>query len=574
MSPRGPQLPSTDQRAMKRPVFDVDAASLVWDRLRSLADAAPEAEAIVHVTAEGAPHRWTRGALIRAASRAARWLDAHGVRKGDVCALIVRHHPDFYPTYLGISALGALPSVLAYPNARLHPDKFREGLQGMARRSGLDHVVTERDLAEVIAPVIGGSDSTIRQVLHPLEALDLPAVDDAPVEHAPGRADDACLLQHSSGTTGLQKPVVLSHRAILEHVRRYGEAIALSEHDRVASWLPLYHDMGLIAAFYLPLVCGVPLVQLSPMEWVAAPVLLLQAISRERATLCWLPNFAYNLMADRIREDDLEGVSLDSVRMLVNCSEPVRADSHERFRVRFSRHGLRPEALGACYAMAETTYAVTQTTPGREARTIVVDREALAAGHVAPPRNGAGRICVSSGRLVSGCRVRIVDDRREELPPGRVGEIAMSSVSMFDGYRNYPEKTAEVLQHGWYYSGDLGFVHEGEHYVIGRKKDLVIVAGNNVFPEDVEDAVGRVPGIIPGRVVAFGADDERTGTEVLCVVAETQAEGDVKKLLGVAMRAPGGDTSSSGSAWWRPSARCSRSSTRRSSSRISARSPS
>ncbi len=519
--------------------YDVDSSSLIWDRLRSLAEAEPDAEAIVHVTAEGPPRRWTRGELVRAASRAARWLDRHGVRKGEVCALIVRHHPDFYPLYLGVSALGALPAVLAYPNARLHPDKFREGLHGMSRRSGLDHILTERELAEVVTPLVGGGDSTIRQILHPLDAPDLAQLDDAPVAHAPASPDEPCLLQHSSGTTGLQKPVILSHRAVLEHVRRYGEAIALAHGDRVASWLPLYHDMGLIAAFYLPLVAGVPLIQLSPMEWVSAPVLLLQAISRERATLSWLPNFAYNLMADRIHDEDLEGVRLDGLRLLVNCSEPVRAESHERFHARFARYGLRREALGACYAMAETTYAVTQTAPGAAAPTLAVDRAELSAGNVVPARDGAGRICVSSGRLVAGCRVRIVDEARRDLPPGKVGEIAISSVSRFGGYRNYPEKTAEALQDGWYFSGDLGFVHQDEHYVIGRRKDLVIVAGNNVFPEDVEDAVGRVPGILPGRVVAFGADDERSGTEILCVVAETEVGAEGAKRLGLAVKQAG-----------------------------------
>jgi fatty-acyl-CoA synthase len=520
-------------------VYDVDASSLVWDRLCHLAAADPGAEAIVHVTAEGAARRWTRGQLIRSASSAARWLGGHGVRKGDVCALIIRHHPDFYPLYLGVSALGALPSVLAYPNARLHPDKFREGLQGMSRRSGLDHVITERDLAAVVAPLVSGDDSTIRQVLFPFDELDLGSVECDPVDHAPAGPDEPCLLQHSSGTTGLQKPVVLSHRAVLEHVRRYGEAIALSGNDRIASWLPLYHDMGLIAAFYLPLLSGIPLVQLSPMEWVASPVLLLQAISRERATLCWLPNFAYNLMADRVREEDLDGVRLDSLRMLVNCSEPIRAYSHDKFRERFGSRGLRREALGACYAMAETTYAVTQTIPGREAPTMTVDRNELSAGKVVPAGNGDGRTCVSSGQVVPGCRVRIVDERRAELPPGTVGEVAISSVSMFDGYRNYPEKTAEVLRDGWFYSGDLGFVHGGEHYVIGRKKDLIIVAGNNVFPEDVEDAVSRVPGIIPGRVVAFGAEDERSGTEVLCVIAEADADADAAKRLSLAVKQAG-----------------------------------
>jgi acyl-CoA synthetase (AMP-forming)/AMP-acid ligase II len=473
---------------------------------------------------------------MRAASRAAAWLAEHGVQKGDVCALIVRHNPHFYPLYLGVSSLGALPAVLAYPNARLHPDKFRQGLEGMSRRSGLDQILTERALEPMVTPLVAGEGSTIRNILYPLEVLSLPGSSDhAIAEHAPVSPDEPCLLQHSSGTTGLQKPVVLSHRAVLEHVQRYAEAIGLNAKDRIVSWLPLYHDMGLIAAFYLPLVSGVPLVQLSPMEWVSAPILLLEAISRERATLCWLPNFAYRFMADRIRDEDIDGLRLDSLRLVVNCSEPVRAESHDGFHKRFARYGIKRESFGACYAMAETTFAATQTPPGKEARRLLLDRAALSRGEVRVlPANefAGGRWCVSSGQPVPGCALRIVDEQRKDFPPNRVGEIAISSVSLFDGYRNYPEKTAEVLADGWYFSGDYGFIHDGDCYVVGRKKDLIIVAGNNVFPEDVEDAVGAVPGVIAGRVVAFGVDDERLETEVLCVIAETdtQTDSEVKTL--------------------------------------------
>ena len=512
---------------------------MVWDHWRDHAEATPEREAVVHLSVDREPVRWRWGELMLAASRAAVWLQSHGVRKGDVCALIVRHDPNFYPLYLGVSALGALPSVLVYPNTRLHPDKFRQGLEGMSRRSGLDYILTEEELSPIVASLVGGEGSTIRGILYPLAELrGLHAGDGAIVEHAPSSPDDPCLLQHSSGTTGLQKPVVLSHRAVLDHVSRYGSAIGMSEQDRVVSWLPLYHDMGLIAAFYLPLVSGVPLIQLSPMEWVMAPALLLEAISRERATVCWLPNFAYRFMADRIRDEDIEGCNLESIRLLVNCSEPVRAESHDRFRCRFAGYGLRRDVLGASYAMAETTFAATQTPPGVEARRLLVDRAALARGEVRTLQENdpdGGRWCVSSGIPVPGCELRIVDERRRDLPSSSVGEIAISSVSLFDGYRNYPEKTSEVLVDGWYYSGDYGFVHEGEYFVVGRKKDLIIVAGNNVFPEDVEDAVGAVPGVLPGRVVAFGVEDERLGTDVLCVIAESEVQASDRRALRLAI---------------------------------------
>lgn len=485
---------------------------------------------MIHWVAGEEPYRWKWGELFDASSRFAFRLHEAGVRKGDVCAIIVRHHRDFYPLYFGISATGALPSVLAYPNPRLHPDKFREGLAGMARRSGLDWILTEADIESQVAPLVLMDGSTVRGVLTPMEWGGVSGDEGVVFEHPAVDTDEPCLLQHSSGTTGLQKAVILSHRAVLEHVRRYSEAIRLEEEDKIASWLPLYHDMGLIAAFYVPLTAGVPIIQIDPFEWVKAPVLLLEALSREKATLSWLPNFAYNLLADRVHEEDLEGLSLENVRMLVNCSEPVRAESHEKFNRRYSKFGFRREALGACYAMAETTFAVTQTTPGCAARELHVDREELSGGVVRLTEDVCrARICVSSGVLIPACEARIVGESGEDLPDGRVGEIAIRSTSLFNGYRNNPEKTAEVLKEGWFYSGDYGFLHGDEYYVIGRKKDLIIVAGKNVYPEDIEDAIGQVKGVIPGRVVAFGVEDDDLGTEQICVVAETGVEGEKEK---------------------------------------------
>ena len=320
----------------------------------------------------------------------------------------------------------------------------------------------------------------------------------------------------------MQKGVVLSHRTVRDHLRAYGSVLGVTPADRVASWLPLYHDMGLIAAFHLPLHFGLPVVQLDPFEWVSAPVLLLQAISRYRATLAWLPNFAFNLTAGRAHDDDLEGVRLDSLRAVVNCSEPVRAESHDKFAERFEAYGLNPAALSACYAMAETTFAVTQTPTGVPPRVVAADRAALAAGRFRADTGPAARRCVSSGVPIPGCEVRA--DRGSDgadCPDGAVGELFVRSDSLFDGYRGNPLTTAEVLQDGWYRTGDLGFRLAGEWFVIGRQKDIIIVAGKNLYPEDIEAAVGAVPGLLPGRVVAFGRENPALGTEDVCVIAET-----------------------------------------------------
>jgi acyl-CoA synthetase (AMP-forming)/AMP-acid ligase II len=177
--------------------------------------------------------------------------------------------------------------------------------------------------------------------------------------------------------------------------------------------------------------------------------------------------------------------------------------------------------------MAETTFAITQTTAGRRASELHVDRDALSRGQIATTLPGASaRACVSSGQPIRGCEIKVVDPQGSSVADGRIGEIWIRSESMFDGYRNAPKETASAFQDGWYKSGDLGFVWEGELYVTARMKDIIIVAGKNLFPEDIEDAVGTVAGVLPGRVVAFSIDDARAGTEAVAVIAETEVADD------------------------------------------------
>ncbi|MBN8544728.1 MAG: AMP-binding protein [Ignavibacteria bacterium] len=511
----------------------------VWQRWEDNSRRFPNKDAIVHWRAGEEPFRWSFKDLLETANKFSILLKKQGIKRNEVCAIIIRHNPMFFPLYLGVAGLGAIPAVLAYPNPRLHPDKFKSGVEGMSQRSGLDWIFTEADLEPIISPLVHHEGSTIKGLFFPLEwdreftpsaeeINDLTSVRDSIVE------SDPFLLQHSSGTTGLQKPVLLSQRAVLDHVDNYALSINLTENDKIVSWLPLYHDMGLIAAFHLPLAFGITSVQVDPFEWVLAPSLQFEALNAEKATVCWLPNFAYNFMADRIEEDEMESVSLESLRLVINCSEPVRNESHKKFSAAFEKYGFNPLGLSASYAMAETTFAATQTEPGKPITTIEVDRESLAQGVVTPPIPGkTSRICVSSGKVIKGCEVRIVDEKGNELPEHGVGEIIITSVSMFDGYRNYPEKTAEVLKDGWYYSGDYGFKQNDELFVIGRKKDIIIVAGKNIYPEDVEDAIGVVSDIIPGRVIAFGEDNVELGTEEISVVAETPLtdEKEKKRLI-------------------------------------------
>jgi acyl-CoA synthetase (AMP-forming)/AMP-acid ligase II len=515
----------------------------IWQRWCENADRSPNAVAIVHWTAGEIPLRWTWVELVETAKRYSAALMSRGIQRGEVCGIISRHNPLFYPVYLGCVCAGAMPAVLANQNPRLHPEKFREGLEGMGRRSGLDWILTERALESVLQPLLGNGRSTIKGLQFPFER------DEYLVGAEPGslgeavsvmRRSDPLLLQHSSGTTGLQKPVLLSHGTVLGHVTRYAKFLAMSDDDKIVSWLPLYHDMGLIAAFHLPLALGIPTIQIDPFEWVVAPSLLLEAISAERATVTWLPNFAFSMMADKIKEEELEGASLDSCRMLINCSEPVRPRDQEKFFKRFAPIGLKREALSSCYAMAETTFAVTQTPPGREPATVAVDPQLLAKGLASQVVNGSkAKICESSGELIPGCEIRIVDEEFNDIEEGRVGEVLIKTPWMFDGYRNYPEKTGAAIRDGWYMSGDYGFRSGNEIYIIGRKKDIVIVAGNNIYPEDVEAAINDLDGVIPGRTIAFGEEDIGFGSERLSVVVETPLtdESKLKQLRTAIVRA-------------------------------------
>lgn len=520
---------------MKTFNFNIDEADTLWRRWKLNSERYPDKDAIVHWVAGEEPYRWTYKNLINTAKKYSVKLKELGIKPGEICANIIRHDENFYPLYLGISRIGALPAVLAFPNPRLHPDKFRQGLEGMAQRSGLDYIFTERELEPLIKPLIEKPGSTIKNVYFPLEwDLDFeidPKADDE-IEMIAGsiKDSDPGLLQHSSGTTGLQKPVVLSHRAIMNHVYQLGEAMKLTENDKVASWLPLYHDLGLIGSYHIPLALGIPLIQIDPFQWILAPVLLLEAITKEKATVSFTPNFAYNIMAEKINEEDLEGIDLSSLRVIINAAEPIRHDSHEKFVRKFQKYGFNPLALAVLYGMAETTLGVTLTEPGKPITELSVDRNELSKGVMKfPDDNSVVRICVSSGKLIDECEARIVDENRNDIPDGLVGEVVVKSISMFDGYRNYPEKTAEVFEGGWYYTGDYGFRYKDEFFIIGRKKDIIIVAGKNIYPEDIEDALNQTEGLIPGRVIAFGEEDAEMGTEFVSVVAETKAETEDEK---------------------------------------------
>ncbi len=463
--------------------------------------------------------------ILHGAAGYARLLEQSGVQPGEVVVLILQHGVEHVYAYFGSILHGAIPSIMPFLTEKLLPERYRADLAALLE---VTHPAAILTYPEFIAEVNGAlpADSSVRRVLL---TSDVPQPQPPDLECLGGlrrAAEDIVLLQHSSGTTGLQKGVALSHRAVLNQLESYARALDLRADDVVVSWLPLYHDMGLIAGFLMPLLLGIPLVLMSPFDWVRAPVRLLQAVSRYRGTLSWLPNFAYAFCAQKIRERDVQGVDLSSWRAVSNCSEPMRLESHQAFYQRFAAYGLRYEALTTCYAMAENVFAVTQGDI-REAVTVDrIDREGLQSEWLARPAQ-AGRealVMLSAGKPIDNVEVKVVDAEGRQLAERRIGEIALRSNCMLSGYYNRPDATANAFLDGWYLTGDFGYIAAGEVYITGRKKDLIIVGGKNVYPQDIETLAMSVEGVHPGRVVAFGVYNESLGTEEVYIVAEVDGE--------------------------------------------------
>jgi acyl-CoA synthetase (AMP-forming)/AMP-acid ligase II len=332
------------------------------------------------------------------------------------------------------------------------------------------------------------------------------------------------LLQHSSGTTGMKKGVALSYASIARQLSAYRESLGLDPaRARIVSWLPLYHDMGLISSFLLPLWLGVPIISIDPFDWVGRPELLFEAIEQFGATHAWLPNFAFLHLARRVSPK--RRWNLGSLAALISCSEPCKPAAFDAFLDRFAADGIRPETLQTCYAMAETVFAVSQSDVARPVRRLQVDPACISAmGAVRPPRDAGETLSLlSNGRPIPGCQVAIL---RGQDPVGsnEIGEICVSAEYMFSGYHRNAEATRAALHGGWYHTGDIGFIDADEIFVVGRIKDVVIINGKNVFAHDVEEAVSKVAGVKPGRCVAFGRYTDRSGSEQLIVVAERDGD--------------------------------------------------
>ena len=468
--------------------------------------------------------------LLRRSNDYAFTLAQAGVKPGEVVILILQHGEDLIYSFWGTILHGAIPSIMPFLTEKLSPERYRADLSALVSVTKPAAIITYSEFADEVQMALQDGHS-VRAVMATDKIKQRTDSDFETLSGFSRASKDIVLLQHSSGTTGLQKGVALSHQAVFNQLDAYGKSLSLSENDVIVSWLPLYHDMGLIAGFIMPVLSGVPLVLMSPFDWVRAPYKLLQSVSKYKGTLMWLPNFAYNFSAQKIRDRHLEGVDLSSLRAVINCSEPVRWESHQSFYERLMKYGLKYESLQTSYAMAENVFCVTQSPLGSAPVVDEIDRESFMVARVAKsPFDGRPSMkMMSSGHPVSNVKVKIIDERMQELPDCAVGEIVIQSNCMLTGYYNRPELSEQAFLDSWYLTGDYGYLSDGELFVSGRKKDMIIVGGKNVYPQDLEMLTYEVPGVHAGRAVAFGMFDETQGTEEVVIIAEADSENEVEQ---------------------------------------------
>ena len=523
--------PFTDHLDLQQKLWEAPRARTLTGLL-SAADLAPEVTALAFVDHGRPPETITwRELRGRAAARAARLAEA-GVKRGDRVIVMVPTGPGFFDAFFGALLISATPVPVAPPHS-VRADKLAVLFAAVMRIAD-----------DCSAAAIVGSDKSLTLLAEYLRARDrrialVSADETAPPAAPPPGADDVdpaalALLQYTSGSTSDPKGVALTHAAVIANAHVISSALAQPTTTSV-SWLPLYHDMGLIGSALTTLYARRPEVLMPAQAFVKDPARWLQLVSDIRATTIVAPNFAYALCTRSIADDDLAGVDLTSLEVALNGAEPIDPATIDAFEDRFAPYGVRPGTIRPVYGLAECALAVTFGDPG--AATIdEVDADRLERDGTARPSVEAARrrTFVSVGRPLPGTTIRIVDEDDRDVPERAIGEIAVRGPSVMSGYHGRAGESAAALRGGWLHTGDLGYVANGQLFITGRSKDLLIRSGRNYYAQDIERAIMQVPGLIAGGVAAFGVGD--LANMRIVVVAESrrrdpQSQDDIQRRV-------------------------------------------
>jgi 1-acyl-sn-glycerol-3-phosphate acyltransferase len=463
----------------------------------------------------------TYGELSTRARNVARGLIARDVAPGDRVALMLPTSIEFFIAYFGILYTGAVP-VPIYPPMRLSQleDHLRRQI-GILRNAGACMLITMPE-GRRLAGLLRAQVETMSAVESVASLETSPGPVDLPQVKDP---EAVALIQYTSGSTGDPKGVVLSHANLLANIRAMGGVMEASSADVFVSWLPLYHDMGLIGAWLGCMYFAASLYAMSPVSFLVRPESWLWAIHRFRATFSASPNFGFELCLNKISDADLEGLDLSSLRMVANGAEPVSVPTLRRFIERFGRYGFPAQAMAPVYGLAESSVGLAFPPVGRAHVIHRVNRDRLRTHGVAEPakpEDPRPLEIVACGQPLPGHEIRIVDEAGYELGERREGRLEFRGPSATRGYFRNETKTRELFHDGWLDSADRGYTAGGDVYITGRIKDIIIRAGRHLYPQEIEEAVADIPGIRKGGVAVFGVTDRASGTERVVVLAETR----------------------------------------------------
>src|SRR3954447_10898809 len=459
--------------------------------------------------------------LQTAARAVAQGLISRDIVPGDRIAMMLPTSTDFFASFFGILYAGAVP-VPIYPPARMAQleEHMRRQIV-ILRNAGARMLITVPE-GRALAVLLRSQVETLEGV----ETVATLSAERSPVPLP--RTDDPealGLMQYTSGSTGDLKGVMLTHWGLLENVRAMGHAMEATSKDVFVSWLPLYHDMGLIGAWLGCCYFGARLYVMSPISFLVRPATWLWTMHKYRATFSGGPNFAYELCASRIPDEDLQGLDLSALRFMVNGAEPISPVTLRKFTDRFEKYGMNRGVPSPSYGLAENCVGLCFPPFGRGPKIDRIKREQLAKRGYAEPADAADADAfevVACGHPIEKNEVRIVDDAGHELGERQEGRLEFRGPSMTKGYFRNEEKTRALFNDGWIDSGDRAYIAGGDIHITGRVKDIIIRAGRNTYPHEIEEQISAIPGIRKGGVAAFGSPDPENGTERLIVMAETK----------------------------------------------------
>ncbi len=465
----------------------------------------------------------TYGELWTDAGRVAAGLIERNVAPGEAVVIMLPSGREYFASFFGVLRAGGVP-VPVYPPGR--PREIEDHVRRHAKiaANAQARVMITVQEAVQFSRVLAAQVDNIAGIVTVAQLMEAPLPNVWPEP----RAHDTAFIQYTSGSTGDPKGVVLSHANLLANINAMAGMLEIKPNDVFVSWLPLYHDMGLIGAWLGSLVHGIPLVLMSPLAFLARPQRWLAAITRYRGTISGAPNFAYEACVGRIAEEDRAGFDLASWRVAFNGAEPVSPATIAAFSEKFASVGFNPNAMMPVYGLAENSVGLAFPPIGRGPRIDWIDRDTfLKTGRAEPaqPNTPGAKAVPSCGMPIAGHEIRVLDDQGAELPDRREGIIQFKGPSATAGYLRNPEANASLLAGEWRNAGDLGYTVAGEIHVTGRRKDMIIRAGRNIFPAELETAVGALDGISAGAVAVFGSPDPDNGTERLVVMAESRRAG-------------------------------------------------